>query len=323
MGGRRNGENGTAFNAEDAEHAEGDSGNRERGNRKPEPGNRKPERGRRNGTAFNAEHAEHAEGGLGNGERQRGTRNSERGARNGEGRPRLRRRLWRGGVAGCHPDRSGGVSPWSLLFVVCLSPICAFLCVLCGLCVETRRLLSVAGGAAGGKSRMGGTSAECRVQNAQPSPQSTPSTQRGIRGTENAETGNRNPETGKGTAKRHGLHRRARGERRGGFGEQRTRKPEPRNRKKGGQAADGSGRRKWSKVQSPRSKVGPEMPEIGTCPPNSGLFSTQRPLRTQREDWGEPSFVFDYAGASRGKSKGGDGNACRRKLPRMSDEMTE
>ena len=63
------------------------------------------------------------------------------------------------------PERSRmGVSPWSLLFVVCLSPICAFLCVrlggetgvLCGLCVETRRLLSVAGGAAGGKAGWGG-----------------------------------------------------------------------------------------------------------------------------------------------------------------------
>ena len=48
-----------------------------------------------------------------------------------------------------------GVSPWSLLFVVCLSPICAFLCVLCGLCVETRRFLSVAGGEAGGKAGWG------------------------------------------------------------------------------------------------------------------------------------------------------------------------
>jgi len=43
-----------------------------------------------------------------------------------------------------------------LSFVVCLFPICAFLCVLCGLCVETRRLLSVAVVQAGGKAGWGG-----------------------------------------------------------------------------------------------------------------------------------------------------------------------
>jgi len=90
------------------------------------------------------------------------------------------------------PERSRmGVSPWSLLFVVCLSPICAFLCVLCGLCVETRRLISVAGP----KGSFEGTGTP-KGSNVKQGPQGGPTSNRDPKGVQRQTGRNRKTEIG-------------------------------------------------------------------------------------------------------------------------------
>jgi len=85
-----------------AENAEGDSGNRDLGTRPLDHALRQ---------AQGREHGRTARAAL---------RFSKGGNRKRGGK----RQAGRAGVAGCHPDRSGGVSPWSLSFAVCRLPAC-------------------------------------------------------------------------------------------------------------------------------------------------------------------------------------------------------
>jgi len=58
-----------------------------------------------------------------------------------------------------------------------------------------------------------------------------------------------------------------------------------------------------------------------TTPWQAGIFECG--LNGKRQA-ARPGFVFDFAAADMGEKQDGvDGNACRRKLPRLSDEVTE